>query len=520
MFYKEAGMEIILGIIAAGLFLLFVIYIVLPVASVAGAIAVIAGVICAFIISVRSFASSLKANSDPYQTYKDDHRAAAGGIRRNYCFGPGFHQIRETVKGAFDNLTTYQEAVTDWKDSKLRGLWYTDIWISLGSLIAIAVSGVLGFIWMTFFSVIMAAVITAGMGVFFLFFSLLWTADRALLVLRSIHSRCPKCKRKSVIPVYICPSCGKEHVDLVPGPYGVIRRKCTCGAMLPTTSFSGRYKLEARCPYCGEGLHSNGSRQFGIQMVGGIGTGKTTYLAAFWHEYRKHIERAGRCQYTEMPAAAFTELEDWYQKGIAEATTSTNANMYSLIHYMPGQPPVQMSVYDIAGEAYDLEVNNIQQQQFSYCEGFVAVIDPTSEPGDADNAFISFINYVDSMKGKHAAKISEVPVAVIISKADLFKREIGPVRIRTDFRNTFGRTAESEENYDEFRSEVCRAFLCEHGYENAVNLIEGEFENVLYFPVSAMGHSIAASKYEPWGVLDPVMWIMKNTRCPIETALA
>lgn len=508
-------MEIILGIIAIGLFLLFVIYIVLPVGSVAAILTVFAGVICALIISVRSFFSSLRAHSDPYLTYKDHHRAADGGIRRNYCFGPGFHQIAETAMGAFDNLKTYQNAVTEWKDNKMKGLWYIDMWISLGSLIAIVVSGIFGFIWTAMFSFIMAAVITTGTGLFFVFFSLLWLADRALLVIRAVHSRCPKCKRKSVIPAYVCPSCGKEHMDLFPGPYGVVRRKCTCGATLPTTSFSGRNKLEARCPFCGEGLHSNGSKQFGIQMVGGIGTGKTTYLAAFWHEYRKALERNAGCQYKEMPEEAFAELEKWYQNGIAEATTSTNANMYSIIHYMPGRPPVQMSMYDIAGEAYDLSVNNVQQQQFGYCEGFVAVIDPTSDPGDADNAFVSFINYIDSMKGKNAAKISEVPVAVIITKSDLYKREIGPARIRASFRSIYGRTYTPGEDYDVFRSEMCRAFLLEHGYENSMNLIEGEFENVMFFPVSAMGHGTEASEYEPWGVLDPVMWIMKTTRCHI-----
>jgi hypothetical protein len=54
-----------------------------------------------------------------------------------------------------------------------------------------------------------------------------------------------------------------------------------------------------------------------------------------------------------------------------------------------------------------------------------------------------------------------------------------------------------------------------HGYENAVNLIEAEFTNIRYFPVSAMGHDVEDGQYEPWGVLDPVFWLMSSDNCPL-----
>lgn len=102
------------------------------------------------------------------------------------------------------------------------------------------------------FSVILSSAIIIGMVVFFLFFSILWLTDRIVLILKSIHSRCPNCKRKSVIPVFICPTCGLEHKKLVPGPYGVFKRKCTCGAMLSTTFIGGRSEYEAHCPFAGQ----------------------------------------------------------------------------------------------------------------------------------------------------------------------------------------------------------------------------------------------------------------------------
>ena len=54
------------------------------------------------------------------------------------------------------------------------------------------------------------------------------------------------------------------------------------------------------------------------------------------------------------------------------------------------------------------------------------------------------------------------------------------------------------------------------GYANAVNLIESKFKNIKYFPVSSMGHEADYTHYEPWGVLDPMFWLItSNPRCPL-----
>ena len=56
---------------------------------------------------------------------------------------------------------------------------------------------------------------------------------------------------------------------------------------------------------------------------------------------------------------------------------------------------------------------------------------------------------------------------------------------------------------------VCREFLANHNFISVRNLLDGEFNNVQYFPVSAMGHQAdIGNPYEPWGVMEPVMWIL------------
>ena len=507
------GILIAVGVVVWLLYLL-VKYVIAPIASVLFVIILIISTGYALFVSLHSFISAFKENVNPYRTYIDPHSDVPQGVRRNYCFGPGFHQISQIVSGAFKNLGEYRVKLKAWKDKAIRHSWIIDMWIYIGYGLAIFCAQILGFIWVGVFSIVLASVIIVGMVGFFLFFSLLWLTDRAVLIKNSIHARCPNCKRKTIIPAFECPSCGLEHKNLVPGPYGVMKRKCACGNMLATTFIGGRSQYKAHCPFCDTEMFSSSSRQYGIQLVGGVGTGKTTFLAAFWHEYKAWLNRQHGIAYEETPYEAFETLDEWFKNGNAEATTETNANMYSIIHSVGESTPVQMTVYDIAGEVFDFSEADLQQQQFRYCEGFLIVIDPTASATYVSETLANFINSLDEIKGKQTTKASSVPVAAIITKSDLYKREIGLPRIRATFKAANG-SNDGPQEYSNYLDDVCRTFLLTHGFDNAVNLIESEFSNIRYFPVSAMGHSLEDGPYEPWGVLDPVFWLMSHENCPL-----
>ena len=509
----EAIIYLLLIALAVYLIYLLVVYIILPIASILGMVTLVVSAGYALVVSLSSFINSFKDNLDPYATYVDKHSDIAAGVKRNYCFGPGFHQISEIVNGAFKNLGEYRMQLTAWKDKAVRHKWIIDMWIYLGYIVAIFCAQVLGFIWVAAFSIVLAMAIIVGMIGFFLFFSILWLIDRTVLIVKSIHSRCPNCKRKSVIPIFICPTCGQEHKKLVPGPYGVMKHKCTCGTMLSTTFLGGRSGYEAHCPFCGTELLSSGSQQYGIQLVGGVGTGKTTFLAAFWHEYKDWLGQHHDISFEETPPEAFADLEEWFDTGKSESTLETNANMYSIIHTVAQNTSVQMTVYDIAGEAFDFAGSDTQQQQFRYCEGFLIVVDPTATPNYVSDTIANFINSLDEVKGKNSTKATTVPVAVIITKSDLHKKEIGLPHIRASYKSV--PVSELQPTFEQHQNDICRTFLIEHGYENALNLIEAEFANIRYFPVSSMGHSAEDGQYEPWGVMDPVFWLMSSDTCPL-----
>ena len=508
-------MHIVVGIVViAAIYILYLLItrIIAPLASILFPATIIVGAIYAFYISIDSFLKSLSNHINPYTTYTDKNPNAPIDIKRNYFFGPGYHQITVTVEDAFSNLKTHLEKLADFKDKNTgyNRKWFIKMWVWIFYFAACLFAYVLGFAWMIVFSIALSSIVFVGMCIFYFFFTLLWIADISTLTIKSIQSRCGSCKRLSIVPMFICPDCGGEHKKLTPGAYGILKRKCNCNQKLPTTFFNGRSKLKASCPFCASGLAASDARQFGIQLVGGVSAGKTTFLAAFWHEYIECLKTLNNLTYEKFPADAFEELENWYQKGLSSSTTQKNANMYSIVHKQEKEIPHQLTVYDIAGEAFTELSNDIQQQQFRYCEGLIFVIDPTAVPSAVNETFSSFINEFKVLKGKHSTKVSDIPSAVVVSKADLFKREIGLLKIKSRKNEFYSAQGQGDSVLIRVAgNEICKEFLKNHGFENVLNLIDGEFNNAQYFPVSAMGHIAALGQpYEPWGIMEPVKWIL------------
>ena len=491
------GLIILAIIIVVAIFYIFV-YIILPIAGILMVITAIIGAGFGLVTSIISFIKAIKDNINPYKTYVDGRPAAASGVKRGYFFGPGYHQVAKTAKDAFEGQSKYLDILSSFRkrhaDYAFSRLWdwstikVVFVWIFY--IMAVAFFYAFGFVWIAVFSAILASITFIGMCLFFLFFGILWSIDRGRLFIRSIQSRCGNCKRTSVVPNFICPDCGNEHTRLTPGPYGIFNRKCTCATRLPTTFLNGRSRLKASCPFCTTKLAAGDAQQFGIQVIGGVSAGKTSFIAAFWHQYINKLNAAG-IDYDMFPEESFEELADWYRQGISDATLQTNANMYSIIH--KGKTECQLAIYDIAGEAFSNLSGDIQQQQFRYCEGLVFVVDPTASPEDVNYTFSDFINNFRELKGTHSKKMSEVPVAVVVSKADLFKSEF-------------------DLSSDEMRHYSSQDFLQNYGFGAVRNLFDSEFSNIRYFPVSAMGHSGSEGQaYKPWGVMEPMAWIINSS---------
>jgi len=334
--------------------------------------------------------------------------------------------------------------------------------------------------------------------------------------------------------MFACPSCGEMHQRLVPGPYGIWHRKCTCGEVLPTTFLMGRSNLEAYCPQCGSPLAASDVQQFALTIVGGTSSGKTVLLSSFYHELFQDMDNNKDLYYDipEMHSDMFENLKNWFNGEKCEATQmGQTSDMYSIL-LKSGSFEVdkQFSLYDIAGEAFeDPEMSAmIPQKQMRDSDGVVIVIDPLSalemredakSEGDDTSNFSSveaatvitnFVTYLKAVLTNSKMKVkSQKPVSVVITKSDLssISRRISYHKIKTIMHNNPG----TFENFETARDEICREFLMDIGLMDAVRAIEAGFTEVHYFPVSAIGHAANGEEYEPEHVTEPFYWLIQRT---------
>ncbi len=474
----------------------------------------ISGVVFAFVISIVYFVRSIIENANPYTTYVDNNKNAPG--RRNFFFGPGFHSIDKIIKNTFSDISSLvaqvKTKVFSFKVGKSFFVWILPVVFFYCFAIC---TYVFGFLFCTILSLLLLTVILAMMTCFFLAFSFLWGADRLYLLLKSINCRCPVDKRKFIVPKFKCPQCNNVFSEsLTPGPYGVFHINCpSCKNKLPTTVFNGRSKLDAVCPACGTDFASGTSVQFGIQCVGNTQSGKTSFLAAFFHELFEN-ENHKMLNYTKIPETLFNNLERMFNKGKPDQTTDNNAAMYSIVYHGSGLSDFQFSIYDIAGEAFN-DIRKENQKQFDYAEGFFFLVNPDEDANETLNLYSKFVGYLRSSKNINTKKTIHVPIAIIITKADAFKFEIDPLGIA--IRASTNKAPEIvnasyEEKLTFTRVNACKDFLRKNGLNNLINLLERDFSKYSYFSVSAIGHEqISNVSFEPRGTLEPVKWIVKQS---------
>lgn len=500
------------------------------------------GIIIGTFSAFKSYIKSIVMNINPYKFYEDKSKNKQEfAKRRSYFFGPGYLQLRKTVADAWIGISTsvdevgkIQKRIAGCLDVFiLKQILWLFSWIFY--LCALITVGLLGGLITCVLSAIHASILIAVMAVIYVLFSITWLIDRIYLQAHSIKSSCPYCQVRSVIPMFQCPNCGSMHSKLVPGPYGIWHRRCTCGEKLPTTFLLGRSNLKAFCPACGNELAASDVQQFAITVVGGTSSGKTVLLAAFYHEFFKVIEKNKNMTYAipDIHADMFVNLESWFDGEKCEATAlSETSDMYSiLLKSSTFDVDKQFSLYDIAGEAFEdsAMASMLPQKQMNDSDGIVIVIDPLSalamrndaksEGNDTSNystaeaaAVISnFVTYLKTVLTNNKIKVkSDKPVAVVITKTDLssVSRRISYHRIKSIMRND----EDSFESFANARDAVSRDFLIDIGLQDAVRSIESGFTNVHYFPVSAIGHAANGEKYEPEHVVEPFYWLIRTTQ--------
>ena len=366
-------------------------------------------------------------------------------------------------------------------------------------------------------AIVLAAAVTVR---FIEYASMLW---------RRIFLACPACYKKLSLPIYNCPSCGVVHKSLMPGTYGIFRRRCQCGQKLATLFLFGRNNLPGFCPHCMMPLSARiGTiRNIHIPVVGGPAAGKTSFLMASMVELRRRAKSGSLT--LDFPEKRDERLFDACSTAFSAGFVLGKTAEYSPNAFLASvgdadRNGVLLYLYDAAGELFQKSDTLRLHEYYSYTHGILFLIDPFSlpsvqlelghlirpavadikpceeRPQDVYDRVIGMLRTIS--KG---GSFGSQPLSVVVTKVDAFGLE---ARIRPLAEKVL--TLESKAELGDGRSTAVRQWLVDQGEGNLVRSVEHDFKNVRYFCCSALGHipSGRPAPFVPKGVIDPLAWTL------------
>lgn len=381
--------------------------------------------------------------------------------------------------------------------------------------------------------------------IYFLILAALWLINLVLMPIFNVADKlswipqhCPKCYATFKLPVFECPKCGAHHAKLYPGRCGLIWAKCSCGKFISCSSLSKRKMLKSYCPKCGHELAGSSVDALTIQIVGGNSSGKTAYIAAFQHCFLERAASLGVSSLTTSPQNDFLRLEKMYQSGQVEKSDGNTVQAFHILHNDKWHSDSGIIIYDVPDEIILSEQYERNPLNFAYSNGVIIIIDPISiapvrkecafaagpqsikgfSDDSAEEIIVHFINKYSEVAGRSAKKMSDMPIAVVISKTDLppINQHIGIDAIRA----TLSSDNASLSGFEEVRNNACRNYLSNIGLSNALNNLESVFSRVAYFPVSSMGHFNDTSPFSPQNVITPIGWLASQCQSSIQGLLS
>jgi hypothetical protein len=328
---------------------------------------------------------------------------------------------------------------------------------------------------------------------------------------RGTHFDCPECHDRFALPVYVCPLCSAKHHQLAPGPFGVLRHRCTCAARLPALQQLGRERLVSECPsghLLGESVGI--VRTFHVPVAGGPSTGKSTFLAAAMLGLEEAA--ADGTLSTSVQSSSrdgYERLLSGFRRGVLP-TKTVELQAPAVVAEVRGKDrSALLYAYDVAGEAYGDEQELRRDPGYGLAEGVVLLVDPfalrrvqaefgdelAADPGlrPSSEAPQRVLERLVGVLDEKGIDMSRVPAAICVTKCDGLG--IGEA------------IARSPGGDDDAR---VRAWLEAQGAGNLLRSAEGTFKQTRCFSVSALGRSPGAGSgsFVPWGTLDPLLWLL------------
>lgn len=327
--------------------------------------------------------------------------------------------------------------------------------------------------------------------------------------------KCPHCFGESTLPGYHCPNqdCGIIHWMVLPGPLGLLSRKCECGQPMPNTVVGASRALAPVCPFCRKDLTvGSGARQtIQIPVVGSIGAGKTRLLdAAVVGLSERLADRGGRLfGLTDEAADRLDSARTLIATHADTAKTQDGKAQGLPVLIQLNQREVELQIMDVAGEAFATWETTSNLRYLDTADAIIFVLDLLALPevneqyrrmgrresvltavGDQEEIYAAAI---DRMRADQIL-LTKRDLAVVLSKADIVTRL--PV-------------ARSLETVN---SENIREWLIANRFDLLVNRFEKDFRSVTYFLTDSMSDRSADDPLNPWWALE---WVLRVCKAPL-----
>jgi hypothetical protein len=365
---------------------------------------------------------------------------------RQYFFGPALldlrHIIRFTCERAEHRITANAHGFTDalFSDTDVPLVtvpFGLTLWVGLAGGVAAA-----AFVFGTLFA-LHAIAVAVAQGLARAAIAGLRAADTVALRLRGVSRMlCPWCYQRNDYPTYHCDRCGRRHRDIRPGRYGVLRRRCACGWLLPTLLLLGSHRLPAFCNYCERQMSDETGRfrEVVIPLLGGRSAGKTRLMAAMIMsllQMEADSEVEVRLADDETRHSYEVLAEILRLEGHVLATRAALPRACS-IRVRTGRSTRLVHIFDAAGERFTARERTDELRYLSAARVFVFVVDPMSVPafwdrltpaeaGSLDRALASDMSpetvFHQSVQTiiQMGARLRRARHAVAISKTDLIE---------------------------------------------------------------------------------------------------
>ncbi|MGH3692966.1 MAG: TRAFAC clade GTPase domain-containing protein [Pseudonocardiaceae bacterium] len=296
--------------------------------------------------------------------------------------------------------------------------------------------------------------------------------DRALLRRAGAGGTCTAhgCFGFTQLPTVEC-DCGRLHIQLQPGHYGVLRRRCSCGEVMPSTVARAASTLLLRCRWCQRPLLAGAMLDMDVRVavIGASSAGKTSFANAALDAMCKAVVDAGGSV-------------DLFSSGQPEEDNARCTSARITI----GRRHGTLHLFDAPGRVLDDQLQRTQLYYLQDTQGFALVIDPMTIPWLA--AHLQDSSQRDSVIAYPEVTYRAVTAQLLDSRIQLKRRSLAVVLNKADLLE-----ASLDSHGPEPRSNHIRNWLSAHGQDNLVKAADRDFGSVRYFLANSAGEGSASA---------------------------